>query len=55
MSAVQIPEEFTVWVCCVTLALIALELTPTYLHPRCFRTTLCSWTNCCGQVINFPV
>jgi len=24
------------------------------LYPRCFRTTWCSWANCCWQVISFP-
>jgi len=31
MSAVQIPAKFTVWVCCVTLALTARALTRTSL------------------------
>jgi len=53
MSAVEIPETFTVWVCYVTLALTAFALTPTSLYPRCFRTTWCSWANCCWQVTSF--
>ena len=32
MAAVRIPEEFTVWVCYVTLALAALALTPKSLR-----------------------
>jgi len=28
MSAIQIPEKFTIWVCYVTLALTALALAP---------------------------
>jgi len=34
MSAVQMPEEFTIWVCYATLALtaLALMLTSLYIH-----------------------
>jgi len=50
MSAVQIPEEFAVWVCYVTLALPALALTPTaFLHLWCVRTTWCNWANYCWK------
>jgi len=30
------------------------RLDPSFLYPRCFRTTWCSWANCCGQVTIFP-
>jgi len=54
MSAVQLPQEFTISVCYVTLAPTALALTPTSLYPRCFSATWCSWASCCWQLTSFP-
>jgi len=55
MSAIKIPEEFSVWVCYVTFATYC-DFTHACIHvsyPRCFQTW-CSWANCCWQVTSFP-
>jgi len=39
ITAVQIPDEFTVRVCYVTLALTALAHTHKSFYPRCFKMT----------------
>jgi len=53
MSAVQIPQEFTPYSMFVSSYWHQLRLHSRlhpYDNPRCFRTTWCSWANCCWQI-----